>query len=87
MGEQPEQNDPEHATRTFDLKLTRTDQLFEDHNRNYYNFSDKVYERECFLPSCGAKFKTRLRLLKYCSPKHYTDGLDLIVRLMTIGKK
>lgn len=81
-------DNPQNVIRINDTdKLTKTDQLFETHQPGYYKFSDKIYERECFLPSCGEKFKTRLQLLKYCSPQHYTEGLDLIVRLMTKGKK
>ena len=87
MGALPEQKEPEHTTRTFDFSLTRTDQLFEDKKPGYYNFGVKVFERGCFLPGCDKKFKTHLKLLKYCSPKHYVDGLDLIINSITKEKK
>lgn len=87
MGDLPEHLEPEHEARTFDFELTKVDQMFEDSKPNYYNFSDEVFEVGCFLPECNEKFKTRLKLLKYCSPQHYTAGLDLIVRLMTVGKR
>jgi len=95
QGEQPGQNDPNYpdkSTRTLDFELTRTDLAFDEWqtsrgNPNYYNFDKEVFERVCFLPDCEQKFKTHLKLLKYCSPKHYVDGLGLIVRLKTKGNK
>src|SRR3990167_9564265 len=50
VGQEPGQNDPDIATRTFDFELTRTDRLFEDFKPNYYNFSaqsEKVFDKEC----------------------------------------
>lgn len=76
QGEQPEQNDPEHATRTL-FEPTRTDSLFEASKPNYYKFSDTINERECPIQGCGKKFKTRLQLLRYCSPAHQRVGESL----------
>lgn len=76
QGEQPEQNDPEHTTRTFDFELTRTDRLFEEHKPNYYSFNKKEFNRECILPGCNKDFKTHLKLLNFCSPKHMIEALN-----------
>lgn len=65
-GAQPEQNDPEHTTRTLDFTPTRTDRLFEDSKPNYYRFSDEVKNETCV--ACDKNFRTRLSLLRYCSP-------------------
>lgn len=67
QGEQPEQNDPEHAPRTLNFSPTRTDTQFEEGRPNYYNFSDELFERECTY--CKKQFKTHLKLLEQCSPK------------------
>lgn len=74
QGDQPEQNDPEHATRTFDFELTRTDRLFEDSKPNYYNFSDSIKNEKCL--QCGKEFKTRLKMLRQCTPKCMRDLLN-----------
>jgi hypothetical protein len=82
-GHEPGQNDPEFNPDTRDLSdlgLTRTDKLFEDYKPNYYNFDEKVFDSKCILPDCGAKFKTHLKLLRFCSPTHQTTGLDRIIR-------
>ena len=86
QGEQPEQNDPEHTTRTLDFKPTRTDQAFEDSKPNYYNFDGQSYERTCIAlvgPTkddkvCGKQFTTHLKLLKFCSPQHMSDTLNAL---------
>lgn len=67
VGHQPGQNDPDITTRTLDFKLTRTDSKFEDYKSNYYKFGEIENKRKC--QNCNADFKTRLELLKYCSPK------------------
>ena len=74
VGQEPGQNDPDIATRTFDFELTRTDRLFEDFKPNYYNFSEKVFDKECLI--CSKKFKTRLQLAKTCSPAHFKEMMD-----------
>lgn len=75
-GAEPEQNDPEHTTRTFDFELTRTDRKFEDAKPNYYSFDDEVFPRKCMHPDCEEAFKTRLKLLKFCSPEHMNETLS-----------
>lgn len=75
-GNLPEQTDPEHATRTFDFELTRTDQLFEKHKPNYYTFDQHVYTEDCLALNCGKVFKSHLRLLRFCSPEHMVKTLD-----------
>lgn len=75
-GAQPEQNDPEHATRTLDFAPTRTDRDFEDYKPNYYKFEDEVYERTCDV--CDKKFKTHLKLLRQCSRSCYKKMGDAL---------
>lgn len=72
--QQPEQKKPERPTRTWDFKLTRTDRLFEDSDPGYYIFNEQVLTRECLV--CDKEFKTHLKLLKTCSPKHYDALTD-----------
>lgn len=55
-------------------RVTETDQLFENKNPGYYKFEDEVFSRTCLI--CDKKFKTRLKLLKTCSPAHMTEMLD-----------
>lgn len=83
-GQEPEQKQPEQPTRTFDFKPTRTDSLFEAKRPGYYTFSAKELSRTCVLPDCKKPFKTRLSLLKYCSPAHMDEGLDRITRTGTV---
>lgn len=47
-------------------KLTKTDQLFEDHYPNYYKFDDELYTRKCYV--CDKQFTCHLELLKTCLP-------------------
>ena len=61
------QNSDEIATRTFDFVLTRTDSKFEESKPNYYKYGDTVHERKCNM--CAKDYKTRLNLLRQCSPK------------------
>ena len=73
QGEQPEQNDPEHTTRTLDFSPTRTDRLFEDSKPGYYKFTD-LRSDKCL--QCGKEFKTHLKLLRQCSPACMQKMLD-----------
>lgn len=68
-GGQPGQNDPNISPdkpKMSDLKLTRTDTLFEQKRPGYYIFGDKLNTRKCL--ECGKEFKTSLSMLKECSP-------------------
>jgi len=67
----PEPEQPK-TTRTFDFELTRTDKLFQADaiKRNlgayWHTFGDTVLSKTCAV--CDKPFKTRLKLLRYCSP-------------------
>lgn len=72
----PEQ--PESEQSEQDLNLTKADQTFydramRDFGEPYYYFSDVVQEKKC--ANCNTKFKTSLRLNRYCSYKHYQETL------------
>lgn len=65
--EQPEQD-------TFRASLTKTDKTFydramRDFKNPYYNFDAELHEEKCLF--CGEKFKTRLRMGRFCSYEHY----------------
>ncbi len=55
-------------------ELTKADKLFEEHQPGYYRFGKEVFERRCLI--CDKKFKTKLQLLKTCSPEHMVELLD-----------
>lgn len=74
QGDLPEQIEPEQPTRTFNFKLSRTDRSFEDHKPGYYDFKNEEREEVCIV--CDRRFKTRLKLLKYCSRKHMEQALN-----------
>lgn len=63
---------------------TPTDQRFEDSQPGYYKFDDRVYSRTCLI--CQKKFKTRLQLLKTCSPEHYLEVLKRLSGEYSKGK-
>lgn len=76
-GHEPGQNDKEFNPDTRDLSdldLTRTDSLFEASKPNYYKFSEQVFKSKCL--ECRVEFKTHLKLLRFCSPKHMFNALD-----------
>lgn len=68
-------NEPEQtAEQVLGFRLTSTDQSFydramRDFQEPYYRFSDEIREEECIY--CGKKFKTGLRMLRYCKYEHY----------------
>ncbi len=66
--------DSQKPTRTWDFDLTRTDLAFEKNKPGYYNFTDELHKRKCM--TCGKDFKTRLKLLNFCSPQHMEDALN-----------
>lgn len=76
-----EQNVPEQPTRTNDSlrsTLSKTDKTFydramKDFGEPYYNFD--WAEREAKCGYCGAKYKTMLRLNRYCSYQHYSQAI------------
>jgi hypothetical protein len=68
-GVQPEQP---KVTRTFDFKPTRTDAKFEANKPNYYNYG-ALHKSKC--QECSAEFKTRMDLLRFCSPQHMEAAL------------
>lgn len=53
--------------------LSDTDKLFDNSYPGYYRFGSETYERNCL--TCETKFKTRLLLLKFCSPDCRGDGV------------
>lgn len=57
-----------------DNPLSDTDKLFEESYPGYYRFSDKTQDRICGV--CSKQFKTRLPLLKYCSPNCRGDAIN-----------
>lgn len=75
VGHLPEQVG-QKPTRTLDFKPSRTDRLFEERNPGYYDFGDTDFERICTV--CGRTFKTRLKLLRQCSPKCFVKMTDLL---------
>lgn len=56
-----------------DIKLSKTDQDFENSDPGYYMFSELEWKRTCILPECKKEFRTRLKLLKCCSTQHSND--------------
>lgn len=73
--EQPEQSDDFRST------LCKTDKTFydramKDFKEPYYKFETELKDSVCILESCGAKFKTSLRMLRFCSYQHYSDALS-----------
>ncbi len=54
---------PERAT----MRLTKTDEKFEDQRPGYWIYGIEVIKRECW--KCGDKFETRLEMNKFCSPQ------------------
>lgn len=67
------QRDTERKLAGSTAKLTKTDQLFQDdaiaRNLGEYWLSFSEIVREVNCNHCKKKFKTRLPLLRYCSPK------------------
>lgn len=59
---------------TVPNNMTKTDRLFWDSKPGYFKFSDEIHNRVCIM--CGAKFKTKLQLLNFCSPEDQTMFLD-----------
>lgn len=76
-GQLPGQNDPDmdpDSRKVSDLKLTRTDSMFDKFKPGYYKFSENVKSEKCL--QCGKEFKTSLTLLKQCSPQCMREMLD-----------
>jgi hypothetical protein len=71
-GQLPGQNDPILQPGQARTGLTRTDAKFEANKPNYYNYG-ALHKSKC--QECGAEFKTRMELLRFCSPQHMEAAL------------
>lgn len=54
-------------------KLFQADAVKRDLGEDWYNFSDKIKDQTCIF--CKTKFKTYLRLQRYCKPEHRNQDL------------
>lgn len=77
-GQLPGQTDPvfnPDKAKVSDLRLTRTDRLFEDSKPNYYQYPLEDARNDVCL-ECGKRFTTRMKLLRNCSPLCIRTMLD-----------